>query len=103
MPLPAFWGKKKTLHLVMRARQRLGTVNFTRNRIAIVGGKTRIMKDSGLPATRMSPCLRLFIESLLDGLEVEITLDESDFPGDALAIRTSLASSSSLESDTNYN
>ena len=60
------------------------------------------MKDSGLTTTGMSPCLRLFIESVLDGMAVEIPTDEI-FAGDELAMPSAFASSPSLESDRNYN
>jgi len=38
------------------------------------------MKNSGLTTTRMSPCLRLFIESVLDGMAVEMFPETTSSP-----------------------
>ena len=59
-----------------------------------------MMKNSGLPAASISPCLRLFIESLLDGVAAEAPTNEAFISGGVLPMRT--FSSSPRESDTGY-
>jgi len=61
------------------------------------------MKNSGFPPTRMSPCLRIFIASLLEGVDHEI-VDNALFLADGnFAISNALSSSVSGSSDENYN
>lgn len=64
------------------------------------------MKKNGLASTHMSPCLRLFIESLLDGVAVERRAEEMLVASEGFALQTSYSSYSSnppLGSDTNCN
>jgi len=60
-------------------------------------------KNGGLPAASMSPCLRLFLESLLHSLGVELPADEVSLYGSDATLPIAFAASSSLESDKNYN
>jgi hypothetical protein len=59
------------------------------------------MKNS-IPLGRMSPCLRIFIESLLAGADCEI-VDDDPVSNERFAMNPALASRISLESDKNYN
>ena len=60
------------------------------------------MKNSRLPV-QMSPCLRIFFESLLKGLPDAISLDDLFPPGTELALRSAVVPAASLKSDPNYN
>jgi len=60
------------------------------------------MKNSRLPV-QMSPCLRIFFESLLKEIPNAIPLDELFRPATELALSPAVARVGSLESDPNYN
>jgi hypothetical protein len=49
------------------------------------------MKNGGFPNTRMSPCLRTFIESLLDGPDGDLMMDEPLVSDEGAAMNTELA------------
>jgi hypothetical protein len=62
-----------------------------------------IMKTSALNVRTMSPCLRLFIQSLLAEYGAEITIEECLLADDAIVGSAAFASSAPLASDKNYN
>ena len=59
-------------------------------------------KNSGLGAASMSPCLRLFIDSLLGGVTAEVATNQDPIFDEVPPLRA-FPSSTPLESDTNYN
>ena len=63
----AFRGSKKILHLVMRAPKSSATV-FSHPKLIGVGKRRSTMKATELPGAPVSPCVRIFIESLINEL-----------------------------------
>jgi len=61
-----------------------------------------IMKTNALSFKPMSPCLRLFIQSLLAEYDAEITIEEC-LADDAIVGSAARASSAPLAADKNYN
>jgi hypothetical protein len=61
------------------------------------------MKNGQYPLTRMSPCLRIFIESLLAGFDVSLFADELFVSGEGIAMSAGMSSTVTLASDKNYN
>jgi len=61
------------------------------------------MKNSGFPLAGMSPCLRIFIESLLAGSDVSLFTDELFVSGEGIAMSAGLSSTANLASDENCN
>jgi hypothetical protein len=61
------------------------------------------MKNSRFITTGMSPCLRIFIESLLDGADRDLFVDELFTSSDTFTMSSASASSTALASDKNYN
>jgi hypothetical protein len=61
------------------------------------------MKNAGFPNTRVSPCLKIFIASLLEGADSELVHDALFLADEPLAINTALSSSALRASDENYN
>ena len=59
------------------------------------------MKTNALSFRSMSPCLRLFIQSLLAEYDAEIAIEEC-LADDAI-VRSAFASSAPLAVDNNYN
>jgi len=60
-----------------------------------------MMKLNQFRTTRMSPCVRIFIESLLEGAAAGFTIDELFDANDQLASAPAIGAS--LASDKNYN
>jgi len=60
------------------------------------------VQTNALTFKLMSPCLRLFIQSLLAEYDAEITIEEC-LADDAIVGSARLASSAPLAVDTNYN
>ena len=60
-----------------------------------------MMKNRGLGAASMSPCLRVFIDSLLNGVTAEVAAKEDPTFDEVTPLRA-FPSSPPLESDTNY-
>jgi len=63
------------------------------------------MKDFGLQPTRISPCLRIFITSLLEGADHELINDALFLGNEPLGVEmtSALTPPVSLSSDKNYN
>lgn len=59
--------------------------------------------ENRIGSARMSPCLRIFIESLLEGVAPEILDEEQFVSNEGFAMDAALASRVFLESDKNYN
>lgn len=57
------------------------------------------MKHGGFSITGMSPCLRTFIESLLDGPDGDLIIHELLVSDEGLAMSTGLAATAPLASD----
>jgi hypothetical protein len=58
----------------------------------LLGRTDSIMKTGGFPITRISPCLRTFIESLLDGPDGDLIINELFASDEGLAMSAGLAS-----------
>jgi hypothetical protein len=63
----AFRGTKKILHLVMYAPKSSATV-YSHPKLIGVGKRRSTMKATEPPAALVSPCVRIFIESLIKEL-----------------------------------
>jgi len=61
------------------------------------------MKNSRLPNVQVSPCLRIFVESLLKDMEEAISVDEFFLSEGPLATSPALVPIASLGPDRNYN
>jgi len=61
------------------------------------------MKNSGFFIPPMSPCLRIFIEALLDEAGGEFFIDQLFVSDEGVAMGAGLTSGLPLTSDENYN